>query len=185
MVARYDGFIAKFMGDGILAYFGFPHAHEDDAERAVRAGLEIASIVGKLQTRAKRQTPSAHRHRHRSCRGRRSRRTRCCAGAGRRRRHAQSRRAPAGAGRARQHRDRSRDAQTVARPVSAARSRPTHGQGSGRAGRSLGGRGLIVRARASKRTMRRGSPALSDARRRARYCVTASSGHGKAKARSC
>jgi class 3 adenylate cyclase len=41
VVARYDGFVAKFMGDGILAYFGFPHAHEDDAERAVRAGLEI------------------------------------------------------------------------------------------------------------------------------------------------
>jgi class 3 adenylate cyclase/tetratricopeptide (TPR) repeat protein len=53
VVARYDGFIAKFMGDGILAYFGFPHAHEDDAERAVLAGLEIASVVSALQTRAK------------------------------------------------------------------------------------------------------------------------------------
>jgi class 3 adenylate cyclase/predicted ATPase len=52
VVARYDGFVAKFMGDGILAYFGFPHAHEDDAERAVRAGLEIASVVGTLKTRA-------------------------------------------------------------------------------------------------------------------------------------
>jgi class 3 adenylate cyclase/tetratricopeptide (TPR) repeat protein len=53
VVARYDGFVAKFMGDGILAYFGFPHAHEDDAERAVRAGLEISSVVGALETRAK------------------------------------------------------------------------------------------------------------------------------------
>jgi class 3 adenylate cyclase/tetratricopeptide (TPR) repeat protein len=52
VVARYDGFVAKFMGDGILAYFGFPHAHEDDAERAVRAGLEIARVVGPLQTPA-------------------------------------------------------------------------------------------------------------------------------------
>ncbi|HWO30880.1 MAG TPA: adenylate/guanylate cyclase domain-containing protein, partial [Candidatus Acidoferrum sp.] len=52
VVARYDGFVAKFMGDGILAYFGFPHAHEDDAERAVRAGLEIASVVGALKTRS-------------------------------------------------------------------------------------------------------------------------------------
>src|SRR6195256_1203208 len=52
VVARYDGFIAKFMGDGILAYFGFPRAHEDDAERAVRAGLEIAGTVGALQTPA-------------------------------------------------------------------------------------------------------------------------------------
>src|SRR6516162_8549621 len=39
VVARYDGFVAKFMGDGVLAYFGYPRAHEDDAERAVRAGL--------------------------------------------------------------------------------------------------------------------------------------------------
>ena len=51
-VARYDGFVAKFMGDGVLAYFGFPRAHEDDAERAVRAGLDIAAVVAKLETRA-------------------------------------------------------------------------------------------------------------------------------------
>ena len=51
-VARYDGFVAKFMGDGVLAYFGFPRAHEEDAERAVRAGLDIAAIVAKLETRA-------------------------------------------------------------------------------------------------------------------------------------
>jgi class 3 adenylate cyclase len=48
-VARYDGFIAKFMGDGILAYFGFPRAHEDDAERAVRAGLDIVAAVERLR----------------------------------------------------------------------------------------------------------------------------------------
>jgi class 3 adenylate cyclase len=53
VVARYDGFLAKFMGDGILAYFGFPNAHEDDAERAVRAGLEVVGVVGALRTRAK------------------------------------------------------------------------------------------------------------------------------------
>jgi class 3 adenylate cyclase/tetratricopeptide (TPR) repeat protein len=40
-VARYDGFVAKFMGDGVLVYFGYPQAHEDDAERAIRAALEI------------------------------------------------------------------------------------------------------------------------------------------------
>ena len=51
-VARYDGFVAKFMGDGVLAYFGFPRAHEEDAERAVRAGLDIAAVVAKLETRA-------------------------------------------------------------------------------------------------------------------------------------
>ena len=41
------------MGDGVLAYFGFPRAHEEDAERAVRAGLDIAAVVAKLETRAK------------------------------------------------------------------------------------------------------------------------------------
>jgi class 3 adenylate cyclase len=51
-VARYDGFVAKFMGDGVLAYFGFPRAHEEDAERAVRAGLDIAAVVAKIDTRA-------------------------------------------------------------------------------------------------------------------------------------
>ncbi len=52
-VARYDGFVAKFMGDGVLAYFGFPRAHEEDAERAVRAGLDIVAVVAKLDTPAK------------------------------------------------------------------------------------------------------------------------------------
>ena len=53
VVARYDGFVAKFMGDGVLAYFGFPRAHEDDAARAVHAGLEIAEVVAGLQSRAR------------------------------------------------------------------------------------------------------------------------------------
>jgi len=52
VIARYDGFVAKFMGDGVLVYFGFPRAHEDDAERAVRAGLDLADAVARLQTRA-------------------------------------------------------------------------------------------------------------------------------------
>jgi class 3 adenylate cyclase len=52
-IAGYDGFVAKFMGDGVLAYFGFPRAHEEDAERAVRAGLDIAAVVAKLETPAK------------------------------------------------------------------------------------------------------------------------------------
>ena len=51
-IARYDGFVAKFMGDGVLAYFGFPRAHEEDAERAVRAGLDLAAVVATLETRA-------------------------------------------------------------------------------------------------------------------------------------
>jgi class 3 adenylate cyclase/predicted ATPase len=51
VVARYDGLVAKYMGDGVLTYFGYPRAHEDDAERAVRAGLEIATAVTSLETR--------------------------------------------------------------------------------------------------------------------------------------
>src|SRR6516165_9997092 len=50
-VQRFGGFVAKYMGDGILAYFGYPRAHEDDAERAVRAGLEMVMAVGRLKTR--------------------------------------------------------------------------------------------------------------------------------------
>ena len=53
VIARHDGFVAKFMGDGLLAYFGYPRAHEDEAERAVRAGLEIVASVGGLQTPAR------------------------------------------------------------------------------------------------------------------------------------
>src|SRR5713101_628667 len=48
----YDGFLAEFRGDGILAYFGYPRAHEDDAERTVRAGLDIIAAVARLETRA-------------------------------------------------------------------------------------------------------------------------------------
>ena len=47
-VARFDGFVARYMGDGVLIYFGYPHAHEDDAERAVRAGLATIEAIGNL-----------------------------------------------------------------------------------------------------------------------------------------
>jgi class 3 adenylate cyclase len=49
-VARFDGFVAKYMGDGVLVYFGYPQAHEDDAERAVRAGLALTEAVGRLDS---------------------------------------------------------------------------------------------------------------------------------------
>ena len=42
-VLRFDGFVARYMGDGALVYFGYPHAHEDNAERAVRAGMALMS----------------------------------------------------------------------------------------------------------------------------------------------
>jgi class 3 adenylate cyclase/predicted ATPase len=50
-VGRFDGFVAKYMGDGVLIYFGYPRAHEDDAERAVRAGLAVIEAVGQLPAR--------------------------------------------------------------------------------------------------------------------------------------
>jgi class 3 adenylate cyclase/tetratricopeptide (TPR) repeat protein len=49
-VAWFDGFVAKYMGDGVLVYFGYPEAHEDDAERAVRAGLAVIEAIGRLPT---------------------------------------------------------------------------------------------------------------------------------------
>jgi len=47
-IGRFDGFVAKYMGDGVLAYFGYPSAHEDDAERAVRAGLAVVDAVRRM-----------------------------------------------------------------------------------------------------------------------------------------
>lgn len=49
-ITRFDGHVAKFMGDGVLAYFGWPQAHEDDAERAVRSGLGVTQASGRLTT---------------------------------------------------------------------------------------------------------------------------------------
>jgi class 3 adenylate cyclase/predicted ATPase len=55
-VQRFGGFVAKYMGDGVLLYFGYPQAHEDDAERAVRAGLELIQAVSGLKSSAPLQT---------------------------------------------------------------------------------------------------------------------------------
>ncbi len=51
VIDRFEGHVAKFMGDGVLAYFGYPHAHEDEAERAVRAGLDIIAAIRNLKPR--------------------------------------------------------------------------------------------------------------------------------------
>jgi class 3 adenylate cyclase/tetratricopeptide (TPR) repeat protein len=58
VITRYGGCIAKYLGDGVHAYFGWPQAHEDDAERAVRAGLELAAVVNRLEVE---RTPLAAR----------------------------------------------------------------------------------------------------------------------------
>ena len=56
IVQRFGGYVAKYMGDGVLVYFGYPQAHEDDAERAVRAGLELVQAVAGLKSSAPLQT---------------------------------------------------------------------------------------------------------------------------------
>src|SRR5262245_37615250 len=56
IVRRFEGFVAKYMGDGVLVYFGYPQAHEDDAERSVRAGLDLIAAVVGLKTHASLQT---------------------------------------------------------------------------------------------------------------------------------
>jgi hypothetical protein len=51
VIERFDGYIAQYLGDGLLVYFGYPQAHEDDAQRAVRAGLEMLDALAPLQAR--------------------------------------------------------------------------------------------------------------------------------------
>jgi len=55
VIARFEGHIAQYLGDGLLVYFGYPHAHEDDAQRAARAGLGMMEAVGQLNTRLTRE----------------------------------------------------------------------------------------------------------------------------------
>jgi class 3 adenylate cyclase/predicted ATPase len=50
IIQRFDGYIAQYLGDGLLVYFGYPQAHEDDAQRAIRAGLGILDAMGALNT---------------------------------------------------------------------------------------------------------------------------------------
>ncbi len=55
VIQRFDGHIAQYLGDGLLVYFGYPQAHEDDAHRAIRAGLEMVEAIGTLNTRLERE----------------------------------------------------------------------------------------------------------------------------------
>ena len=87
-IARFEGHVAKFMGDGVLAYFGWPRAHEDEAERAVRAGLAITAAIGRAEQPSGRGSGRAGRDRDRPRGRRRPDRRRSGAGAGRSRRHA-------------------------------------------------------------------------------------------------
>jgi SAM domain (Sterile alpha motif)/Adenylate and Guanylate cyclase catalytic domain len=76
-VRRFGGFVAKYMGDGVLVYFGYPQAHEDDAERAVRAGLELSCGWAEVWCAA----ANSRGHQHGVGRSRRSNRVWCGSGA--------------------------------------------------------------------------------------------------------
>ena len=116
-VQRFGGFVAKYMGDGVLVYFGYPQAHEDDAERAVRAGLELIQAVGALEVRCSTANPC--RHCHRVGRSRRSDRDGCGSGAGGCRRDAEPCGASAGDCRAEHGRHRREHAQAARQSVRA------------------------------------------------------------------
>ena len=116
-VQRFGGFVAKYMGDGVLIYFGYPQAHEDDAERAVRAGLELVAAVGGSED--PRAPANSCRHRNGTGGGRRPDRLRCFSGASHRWRDAEPCGALAGHCRAEQRRDCGEHAEARGQPVRA------------------------------------------------------------------
>ena len=136
-VARFGGHVAKLMGDGVLAYFGWPRAHEDDAERAVLAGLTALQAIGRLRTPGRRDLGGEGRHRHRAGRDRRPGRRGRGPGGGGRRRHAQPRGPAADPGAARYGPDRTRHAAADRRRVRARRSRASGAEGPRRPGAGL------------------------------------------------
>ena len=180
-VERFGGFVAKYMGDGVLAYFGYPRAHEDDAERAVRAGLELVAAVRDLEAPAGTALRRPRRHRDRAGRGRRPARQRRRAGAGGRRRDPEPGRPAAGARRARQRRDRRRHAPARRRPVrvrsTSARSRPraSPGRCGPTASSALGAVGEPLRGAPRRRPWRRWSGA-----RRSWTCCCGAGGRPRA-----
>ena len=93
VVRRFGGFVAKYMGDGVLVYFGYPEAHEDDADRAVRAAFELIAAVTALNAPV--SAANARRYCNRTRRCRRPRRFGRCAGARHRRRYTEPCGAPA------------------------------------------------------------------------------------------
>ena len=136
-VRRFGGFVAQYMGDGVLVYFGYPQAHEDDAERAVRAGLELVEAVSGAEDA--RATANPCRHRDRAGRRRRPNRLGRGAGARHRRRDAEPRRAPARDCRAEQRRHCRRHAKACSAICSSLRTSAQRTSRASPAGAGLGG----------------------------------------------
>ena len=164
VIGRYQGIIARYMGDGVLAYFGYPQAHEDDAEQAVRAGLALVDAVANLTIR--RRAAGSRRHRHGHGGRRRLLIGEGAAGAGGRRRDAEPRRAPAGAGRAGDGVDLPEHAPAHRGTLRLPRSRPARAERLGGADTGLAGAG----------TERRGEPLRGDAQDQAAAAVRARRG---------
>ena len=134
VIARYDGYIAKFMGDGVLAYFGYPRAHEDDAERAITAGL--GPRLGNCATRYSKKCRSCcpRRDCDRTGGGRRSARQRRSAGNGRHRRDSEPSGTASSPRRAQRHRDFGCHLSARGRNVRVRRSRQAQTEGLCRTG---------------------------------------------------
>jgi SAM domain (Sterile alpha motif)/Adenylate and Guanylate cyclase catalytic domain len=115
-VQRFGGFVAKYMGDGVLVYFGYPQAHEDDAEQAVRAGLELVAAVSGLSPSG---PADACRHCNGPCGRWRPDRLRCFSRASHRGRDPEPCRALAGHCGAEQHPDCGEHTQARGKPVRA------------------------------------------------------------------
>ena len=148
-VRRFGGFVAKYMGDGVLVYFGYPQAHEDDAERAVRAGLELVAAVNNTQGSSRPANPC--RHCHRIGRGRRFDRIGRGAGARHRRRNAKPGGAPARRCRAEHGGHRREHKKASWQSVRVARPRGKRDQRDRRAGAGMGSPATRVPWKAASR----------------------------------
>ena len=184
-IERNGGFVAKYMGDGVLAYFGYPRADEHDAESAVRAGLALVEAAPKLNTAAGVPVAGAGRDRDRPRGGRRSARRGRRAGTGGGRGDAEPRGPAAGDRRTRRGGDRREHAPTDGRAVRISRPRRRRPQGLRRGRSGAGRRCARARPRAGSRRCTRRRRRWSAATRRSSCCCAAGTTPSAARAGSC
>ena len=184
MVRSHDGFVAKYMGDGVLTYFGYPQAHEEDAEQAVRAGLALVDAVGAIEGAKRKLSVRVGIATGIVVVG--DLVVRPGAGAGSRWRDAAPRRTTTGHRRAEYGSDRAGDAAPYRRPLRIQRSRCDRAQGlcrtlPGLSCSAVERRGKPVRSAAIDRTRR----PSSGARRKWTCCCGVGRAPRWVKARSC